>query len=104
MPRIRIDTNALQAKSQELLAIADDQRQIIADVSNIISELMEYWDGEAFRAFVHTFEDAKFVYERFAPEMHGFANYMHNYALTMEYLDVFDPHNGLVDSVRTQGQ
>ena len=87
MPRIRVYPDALRHKAYELRLVRDDQRQIMQDVSHIIEDLFG-WEGEAQKAFMKAFERVKSVYERFAPDIDMFANYLENYSAKMEYIDI----------------
>ena len=88
MPKIRLTPDVLQQKASEVTQCMDDQRQVIADVASLIEEVVADWEGEAQKGFINAFENVRPTYEKFAPDLSNFANFLTNYSQTMEYLDV----------------
>jgi WXG100 family type VII secretion target len=88
MPKIRLTPDVLQAKANEVTQCQEEQRQIIADVANLIQDIVADWEGEAQKGFINAFEGARPTYEKFAPDLRAFATFLTNYSQTMEYLDV----------------
>ena len=80
MPKIRLTPEVLQQKANEVTQCQEDQRQVIADVANLINDIVADWEGEAQKGFIAAFENARPTYEN--------ATFLTNYSQTMEYLDV----------------
>ena len=88
MPKIRLTPEVLQQNANEDTQSQDEQRQVIADVANLIQDIVADWEGEAQKGFIAAFENARPTYEKFAPDLTAFAQFLMNYSQTMEYLDV----------------
>ena len=88
MPKIRLTSDVLQAKANELRQCQEEQKEIINSVQGVINDVVADWEGEAQKGFIQAFDAAKPAYEKFAPDLEKFAEFLNNYAQTMEYLDV----------------
>ncbi|MBQ6981740.1 MAG: WXG100 family type VII secretion target [Synergistaceae bacterium] len=88
MPKIRLTSDVLKQKSGEVTQCMEEQQEIIRKVAQVISDIVAEWEGEAQKAFIQKFDEARPVYEKFAPDLSNFANFLTNYAETMEYVDV----------------
>ena len=88
MPKIKVNTDALRHKANDLMQCQDDQRQIINDVANLIEDIVSDWEGKAQEGFISAFENARPVYDQFQVDMAQFASYLEGFASTMEYLDI----------------
>lgn len=88
MPKIRLTPEVLKTKAGEVQQCQQDQAEIINSVQEIIDNVVGDWEGEAQKGFKQAFDMAKPVYEKFAPDLAKFADFLKNYADTMEYLDV----------------
>ncbi len=88
MPKIRLTSDVLKQRAGEVTKCMEDQQQIIKMVSNVIDEVVADWEGEAQKGFISAFNQARPIYEKFAPDLSNFASFLTTYADTMEYLDV----------------
>ncbi|MBQ7220144.1 MAG: WXG100 family type VII secretion target [Synergistaceae bacterium] len=88
MPKIRLTSDVLKQRASEVNQCMDDQKNIVNKVQGIIDEVVSDWEGEAQKGFIQAFDNAKPVYEQFAPDLEKFASFLTNYANTMEYVDV----------------
>ena len=88
MPKIRLTSDVLKQRAGEVTQCMEDQQEIIRTVSRVIDEVVAEWEGEAQKGFISAFNEARPVYEKFAPDLSNFADFLNNYANTMEYLDV----------------
>lgn len=88
MPKIRLNSEALQAKAKEVEQYQQEQQEIISSVAKLVDEIVSDWQGKAQEAFIAAFEAARPTYEKFAPDLSDFAHFLTNYAQTNEYLDV----------------
>ena len=88
MPKIRLTSDVLKQKAGEITQCMDDQKAVINDVARLIDEVVADWEGEAQKGFIAAFENVRPTYEKFAPDLSDFANFLNNYANTFEYVDV----------------
>ncbi len=88
MPKIRLTSDVLKQKAGEVMQCHDDQQEIIKSIANLINDVVADWEGEAQKGFINAFESVKPTYEKFGVDMSAFADFLNNYAGTMEYLDV----------------
>ena len=93
MPKIRVTTEVLQQKANELEQCMEDQRQIIHDVATLIHEVVEDWQGEAQRGFIEAAAQKRPVYERFGVDLSRFAHHLRDYASRIEYIDLLGGHD-----------
>lgn len=88
MPKILLTPDVLREKATELTQCQEDQQQVIRDVQGLIDDIVSDWEGEAQQKFRAAFERRKVDYDKFAPDMSRFADFLKNYSETMEYLDI----------------
>ncbi len=88
MPKIRLTSDVLKQRAGEVNQCMEDQQEIIRKVAQVIADVVADWEGEAQKGFRSAFDEARPVYEKFAPDLSNFSQFLTNYANTMEYLDV----------------
>ena len=88
MPKIRLTSDVLKQKAGEVMQCHDEQQEIIKSIANLINDVVADWEGEAQKGFINAFESVRPTYEKFGIDMSAFADFLNNYAGTMEYLDV----------------
>ena len=88
MPKIRLTPEVLKSKAGEIQQCQQEQVEIINSVQGVIDNVVGDWEGEAQKGFIQAFEAAKPAYQKFAPDLERFSDFLNNYADTMEYLDV----------------
>ena len=88
MPKIRLTSDVLKQKASEVAQYHDEQQEIINSVARLIDDVVADWEGEAQKGFIEAFNNVRPTYEKFGVDMSAFADFLNNYANTMEYIDV----------------
>ena len=101
MPKIMLRPEVLRHRATEIVQCMDDQTQIVRDVSMLIEDIVADWHGEAQKAFVGAFENARPVYEKFAPDLKNFEEFLRRYAAVMEYHDS-NPFDGRISGDKSR--
>ena len=87
MPKIMLRPEVLRHRASEIVQCMDEQAQIVRDVSALIEDIVADWEGETQKSFIRAFENVRPVYEKFAPDMGNFEEFLRRYAAVMEYHD-----------------
>ena len=88
MPKIRISHETLRSTARTIAQCQADQEDVISRVSRVVEVLREGWEGEARLGFEAVVEQAKPMYQQFAPDLQKFADFLNMYSGKMEDVDV----------------
>ena len=88
MPKMVITPDDLMGASTQVTNAMNTQQEIISHIQNLVYTMFAEWEGEAKKNFQAKFEAAEPDYTKFAPDLSKFAEFLRNYSLTMEQLDV----------------
>ena len=87
MPKMLITPEVLLKASGDIAQCQADQEDILSTVQGLIDEVVNEWEGQAQKKFISKWDEKKPAYQQFAPDMSKFAEFLNNYANTMETLD-----------------
>ena len=87
MPKMLITPEVLLKAAGDITQCEADQNDILSTVQKIVDDAISDWEGKAQQKFISMWESSKPAYEQFAPDMSKFAEFLNNYANTMDALD-----------------
>ena len=88
MPKILVTPDFLKAKATELNTAQDTLNSTMSAIQNLAASLPAEWKGAAYTAFMQSYESKKQVYKTFSNDIKKFADFLNDYAATMETADV----------------
>ena len=88
MPKMVIPPEDIMNASTTITNCMNTQTNIISGIETIVYDMFAEWEGEAKKNFEAKFEEVKPTYQKFIPDLSAFAEFLRNYSLTMEQLDV----------------
>lgn len=88
MPKMVIPPAEIMNASTAVTNAQQTQAEILSDIQNIVNMMFAEWEGEAMKNFKAKFESVEPDYKKFALDLENFAEFLRNYSLTMEQLDI----------------
>ncbi len=88
MPKILVTPEFLKAKAKELETAQATLNSTMASIQGLADSLPAEWEGQAQTAFLNSYESKKQVYKTFSNDLQKFADFLNDYAGTMDTADV----------------
>ena len=83
MPKIKITPETLDDRARELQKLKDQHNQVYAQITKLVNNVVDIWEGDAQTAFRNTFQQRDPVFKKFAEDADAFAKLMNMAAQRM---------------------
>ena len=87
MPKIMLTPSFLREKAQSLTSSQDTLNTTMTNIKELANSLPGEWEGQAQAAFLSSYETKVQVYKTFSNDLQKFADFLKDYAGTMDNAD-----------------
>ncbi|MBR1418044.1 MAG: WXG100 family type VII secretion target [Synergistaceae bacterium] len=87
MPKILVTPDFLKSKATELTNAQTALTATMKAIQQLADTLLSEWEGKAQKAFMNSYEAKKQVYKEFDVALQKFADFLNDYASTMDTAD-----------------